>query len=212
MLSLAVGNNKAGTPFPVGKHGGSLWQTELYINLPPKGCFIMKIAINVLKGFEIVITAIWGIICGIFAPLSIMYADIVDQNIADHYIVRVWLINSIVFYIAGTVIVMLKHYKTALCFHGAGLIVSLYIYSVFQGIYEGKEAQSPAHLYMPIIFVTLITLIITVLANYKNFTAKLEAKKEKEYQAAPSILGGEYRSEKSSDKPKKGRKENKRKL
>ncbi len=166
----------------------------------------MKIAIRILKGLEIVITAIWGIIFGIFTPLSIMYADIVNEQIADHYIVRVWLINSIVFYIVGTVIVMLNHYKIALCFHGAGFAVSLYIYSVFQNIYEGIEAESPAQLYMPIIFVTVLTLIITVLANYKKFMEKLEAKRDKDYDATPSILGGEYKAERNSVKEKRKKK------
>lgn len=165
----------------------------------------MKIAINILKGFEIVITAIWGIVFGIFAPLAIMYADAAPE-FADHYIVRLWLINSIVFYIVGTIIVMLKYYKVALCFHGAGLIVSLYIYSFFQENYEGNAGRSPAYLYMPIIFVTILTLIITVLANYKKFIEKLEAKKEKEYQAAPSILGGEYQTDKNTNKSKRKRK------
>ena len=162
----------------------------------------MRIAINILKGLEIVITAIWGIIFGIFTPLSIMYADIVNEQIADHYIVRVWLMNSIVCYIAGTLLVMLKCHKTALCFHGVGFIVSLYIYYVFQNIYDGMEAQSPAQLYMPIIFVTLLTLIITVLANYKKISERLETKKEKSFEPAPSVLGGEYQADKPQKKKK----------
>lgn len=162
----------------------------------------MKIAINILKAFEIIITAIWGIIFGIFTPLSVMYADIVSEQIANHYIVRVWLINSIVCYIAGTLLVMLKCHKTALCFHGVGFIVSLYIYSVFQNIYDGIEAQSPAQLYMPIIFVTLLTLIITVLDNYKKISQKLETKRDKRFEPAPSLLGGEFQA----DKPKKRKK------
>lgn len=165
----------------------------------------MKIAINILKGLEIVITAIYGIVFGIFAPLAIMYAD-AAPDFADHYIVRLWLINSIVFYIVGTIIVMLKYYKVALCFHGAGFIVSLYIYSFFQANYRGNSNQSPALLYMPIIFVTVITLIITVLANYKKIMQKLETKKEKEYQAAPSILGGKYQADTDAVKTKGKRK------
>lgn len=161
----------------------------------------MKIAINILKALEIIITSIWGIIIGIFGPISIMYYESVPK-LADHYIIRVWLINSIVCYIVGTIIVMLKFYKIALCFHGVGLIVSLYIYSVFNGIYEGIEAQSPAQLYMPIIFVTILTLIITVLANYKKIIEKLETKKEKTFEPAPSVLGGEYQAE----NPKKRKK------
>lgn len=162
----------------------------------------MKIAINILKGFEIVITAIWGIIFGIFTPLSIMYADIVNEQIANHYIVRVWLINSVACYIAGTLLVMLKCHKTALCFHSVGFIVSLYIYYVFQNIYDSIEAQSPAQLYMPIIFVTLLTLIITVLDNYKKISERLETKRDKRFEPTPSVLGGEYRTDKPQNRKK----------
>lgn len=163
----------------------------------------MKTVINILKGLEIVLTAIWGIIFGIFTPLSIMYADIVSAQIAEHYIVKVWLINSIVFYIAGTVLVMLKCYKVALCFHTAGLGVSLYIYSVFQDIYKGIEAENPAQLYLPIIFVTIITLFITLIGNYDKIMNKLLNRKKDSYLPAPSVLGGEYQADKISDKKTK---------
>lgn len=152
----------------------------------------MKIAINILKVLEIIITAIWGIIFGILTPLALMSADIVAHSISDHYILRVWIINSVVCYCAGTVIVMLNCYKIALCFHGAGLIVSLFIYGTFQGLYSGIEAQNPSVLYMPVIFVTLITLAITVIANFRKINAFLSASKEKQYEAAPSVLGGQY--------------------
>ncbi len=165
----------------------------------------MKIAINVLKITNIILTSIWGIIFGIFAPLSIMYGDIVSDQIANHYIVKVWLINSVLCYIIGTVILMLKLYKTALCFHTAGLGVSIYIYAVFQNIYKGIEAQNPAQLYMPIIFVTFITLAITIIANYNKINERLNANKEKQYLPAPSVLGGETQPE-SNEKTSKKRK------
>lgn len=167
----------------------------------------MKIFINILKGLEIVITAIWGIIFGIFTPLSIMYADIVSPQIAEHFIVKIWLINSIVFYITGTVLVMLKCYKIALCFHTVGLGVSLYIYSVFQSIYEGIEAQNPAQLYMPIVFVSLITIFIAFATNYNKIMDKLLSKKKESYLPAPSVLGGEYRID-ENERSKKARKKN----
>lgn len=167
----------------------------------------MKIAINILKGLEIILTAIWGIVFGILTPLSVMYAGIVDESIANHVIVKVWLINSIVCYLVGTIIVMLGLYKVALGFHTVGLVVSLVIYGVFQDMYSGIEAQNPAQLYMPVIFVTIITLIITILANYKKITNKLSQSSDKKYEAAPSVLGGEYKADKpSSQKRKKGSK------
>lgn len=152
----------------------------------------MKIAIKILKVLEIILTAIWGIIFGIFTPVSLMTADIVSKDIADHYILWVWIINSVLCYCIGTIIVMMKCYKTALCFHGAGLLVSLFIYGTFQGIYNGVNAQNPSVLYMPVIFVTFITLAITVIANFKQINERLSRSKEKQYETAPSVLGGEY--------------------
>lgn len=166
----------------------------------------MKIAINILKAFEIILTAIWGVIFGILTPLSLMYGGIVADEIAQHYILKIWLLNSIVCYLIGTIVVMLKHYKTALGFHGAGLIVSIFIYGVFQNIYKEIEAQNPAQLYMPVIFITLITLAITVMANYKKITERLSAVNNKKYEAAPSVLGGEQYTDNNKEQKKKGRK------
>ena len=171
-----------------------------------KGIYIMKVAINVLKALILVLTSVCGIIFGIFAPLAIMFGDIVDAAISEHYIIKIWLINSIVCYIAGTVLLMLNLYKTASCFHFVGLIVSVFIYGVFQGLYEGQDATNPAGLYMPIMFVTILTFITTVLANKKVIEERLSKKKEKEHEAAPSILGGTYQYKEADTQKKRGRK------
>lgn len=161
------------------------------------------------------LTAVWGIIFGILTPLSVMYAGIVDEAIASHFIVKIWLVNSILCYVVGTIIVMLGLYRIALGFHTVGLITSLVIYGVFQDIYSGVEANNPAQLYMPIIFVTLVTLAITILANYKKITDKLLEANNKKFEAAPSVLGGEYKTDKPEPKKKvsgknTGKKENKK--
>lgn len=164
----------------------------------------MKIAINILKVIELIITAIWGVVCGILAPLSLMYGGIVADSIANHYVLWVWLINSVVCYLIGTIIVMLKYYKIALCFHTLGMVVSIFIYGVFSGIYDGINAQNPAQLYMPVIALFFTTLAITAIANFKEINRFLSAKKEKQYDAAPSILGGEYTA-KMPEKKKQGK-------
>ena len=170
----------------------------------------MKIAINILKAIELIITAIWVVVCGILGPLTLMYGDIVPNLIADHYIMRVWLINSVVCYLAGTVIVMLKYYKVALCFHTLGMAVSIFIYGVFSGIYDVDSAQSPAQLYMPAISLFFLTLFITLIANFKQIKQFLTASKEKKYEPAPSVLGGEYTA-KMPEKQKHGNDKGKKK-
>ena len=169
----------------------------------------MKIAINILKVLEIIMTAIWGIIFGILTPIALMTGDIVADTIAEHYILWVWIINSAACYFLGTLIVMLKFYKTALCFHTVGLIGSLVIYGTFQGLYKGIEAQNPSVLYMPVIFVTFLTLGITVMANFDRIKERLGEVKEKKYEAAPSVLGGSYVI-KEEEKGKRGNKKGKR--
>ena len=152
----------------------------------------MKIAINILKVLEIILTAIWGLIFGILTPIALMTGDIVADEIANHHILWVWIINPALCYFGGTLIVMLKCYKTALCFHTAGLIGSLVIYGTFQGLYRGMEAQNPSVLYMPVIFITFLTLGITVMANFERIKEKMGEVKERKYEAAPSVLGGSY--------------------
>ena len=167
----------------------------------------MKIAINILKVIEIILTAIWGVVFGIFAPLSLITSG---EVISEHYILWVWLINSAVCYLVGTIIVMMRHYKVALCFHTLGLAVSIFIYAVFNDLFEGTNGQNPAQLYMPIITLFFTTLAIALIANYREINKLLSTKKEKKYEAAPSILGGEYTAKipekkKSSKKGKKGK-------
>ncbi len=167
----------------------------------------MKIVINILKAVELIITSIWGIIFGILTPIALMGGGLVDETIANHFVLKLWLINSVVFYITGTVIVMLKHYKIALCFHTVGMIISIVIYGIFRGIYSerGIAEQSPAQLYMPIIFVFFITLAIAIIANRDKIKEHLNSSREKKYEAAPSVLGGEYSMEIPEKKKRKGK-------
>ena len=168
----------------------------------------MKIVINILKVIELILTAIWGVVFGIFAPLSVMYSGIVDETISQHYIMWVWLINSVVCYLVGTIIVMMRHYKVALCFHTAGMAVSIFIYGVFSDICLEAGIQNPAQIYMPVIAIFFVTLAIAVIANFKDINRMLSTKKEKKYEPAPSILGGEYTAkmpEKKKSSKRKGK-------
>lgn len=168
----------------------------------------MKIAKIALKVIILIMTSIWGIIFGIFAPLSIRFGDIVSPDIAQHYIIIVWLVNSILCYITGTVLIMLNLYKIAAVFHTVGMIVSFVIYGTFEQLYQGNTDKSPATLYMPIIFVTLLTIALAVIANWDKITEKLNSNEKKKYEASPSILGGTFRYEnkKPVQKGKKGKK------
>lgn len=176
-----------------------------YFILTEKGFYQMNIAINILKVIELIITAIWGVVFGILAPISLITGG---EPISEHYVLWVWLINSAVCYLVGTIIVMLKCYKVALCFRTVGLAVSIFIYGVFNDMFEGTNGQNPSQLYMPVIALFFTTLAVTVIANYGAINRLLSTTKEKKYEAAPSILGGEYTAKMPEKKknPKSGKK------
>lgn len=162
----------------------------------------MKIAVWILKILILILTAIWGIIFGIFAPLAIHFGGIVDEAIAGNYIITVWLLNSIICYIGGTVLLMLNKYKIAMCFHIVGLAVSLFVYATFESLYVGHNASNPAVLYMPVVFISILSIILCVIANWKKIDARLKNANKKDYEEAPSILGGTYKAEKEKGKKK----------
>lgn len=164
----------------------------------------MKIAINILKAVLLVLTAIWGIVFGVFAPLSILTADIVDADISSNPIIIVWLINSIVCFVGGTVTVMLGHTKIASVISTVGFITVLAIYANFVSLYAYSDSGSnPISLYLPAIFITIVTYVIAFLSNWRLIQKKLSAENEKKEQAAPSVLGGTYTAAKADKKEKR---------
>lgn len=146
----------------------------------------MKIFKAVLKVILLILTAIWGMFFGIMAPISIMFGGVVDPTIAEHPIIKVWLINSIIFYVGGTFVTMLGHTKIASILTGIGTIVTFVIYATMESIYANCEASSPTTMYMPCIFITIVTLIIMLVTNVP---AWLDKKTKEENEKAPSILG-----------------------
>ncbi len=161
----------------------------------------MKIAVKIIKIIILMMTAVWGIIFGIFAPLSIMQNEITDSPI-----IIVWLLNSVICYIPGTVVLMLGLHKTAAVFHTAGLITAIIVYAVFERLFAASPSGSPAALYMPVIFISILTIIVAFITNFQKLNERLAEREMKKYAPAPSILGG---TTQTSEKPviKKRRKE-----
>ncbi len=157
----------------------------------------MKIAINILKGILLILTAIWGLMFGVLGSFSILTGDVVPVEISSHPIIIVWLINSIVCLIGGTVIVMMGHTKIASVVSTVGFIVVLIIYANFAQLYSAVEnSDGPVSMYMPAIFITIITYIIALLSNWNLIKRKLEETSEKKHEDTPSVLGGTYSEKK----------------
>lgn len=151
----------------------------------------MKIIKVILKIIMLILTAIWGIGCGILFPVFILATGdkIVAADIANDPLIIIWLITAIIGYILPAVLVMCRLFKTASALSLLGFGGLLVVYSRFSHLYQYTEGSSgPSELYMPLIFVTIIILIITVLENIPVIRARLEKRAEDRNAQAPSIF------------------------
>ena len=150
----------------------------------------MKIIKIILKIFMLILTAIWGIGCGVLFPVFIMTSDgIVDATIANDPVIIIWLVTAIIGYIIPALLVMAKFCKTASAMSLAGFVGILVVYSRFAELYKYTEGSSgPSELYLPCMFITIIIMIIAVLENMHIIKEKLEKREEEKNAVAPSIL------------------------
>ena len=158
---------------------------EFYFFVKDQGEGAGKIAVILLKLVELVLTTIFAAVLGIFAPLCIWLGDFVPEDIAASPAAGWWLASSIV-YIIGLFAVMLGHSKTAAVIHvfaGAGTLIT---YSFFTQLYEGYEVNAPTALFMPAIFIPVVTISIMLIINVPKWIDRHIAKMN---EVAPSILG-----------------------
>lgn len=163
-----------------------------------------RVAIIVLKLAEIALTTIFALCLGIFAPIILWNGE--DAELfAGNPALGLWF-GSSVLYIIGMFVLMLGHSRTATGIHIAAAVGTLITYSCFTKMFEEfPDTRGPSGLYMPCLFITVITIIIMFLINFPKW---LDKQIEQENAAAPSILGGEYTvknpvSRKSGKKRKK---------
>lgn len=141
-----------------------------------------------LKILLLVGTSVFGIALGILAPLVIMFSGDFDPEVAGCPAVPIWLASSVL-YVVGTVIVMLGHSKTASAVHGVAAVGVLVTYYFYMRLFaDVPDNNGPSGLYMPMLFLTVITVIIMLLINIPKWA---ESRAKKLYAKAPSILGDE---------------------
>ncbi len=152
----------------------------------------MKAIKIILKVIMLILTAIWGIGCGILFP-ALMYDtgdDFVSAEIANNPVLIIWLITAIIGYVIPACLVMCKLYKTAASLSLSGFVGILIVYSKFADIYSHiEESTGPSGLYLPCIFITIIILAIAVLENTDKISKKLEQHNNSKNAEAPSIFG-----------------------
>lgn len=142
-------------------------------------------AIMLLRGVDVVMTSIFGLLIGIFAPLCIIIGTD-DAGLSGDYSTILWLVSSLL-YTFGIFVLMLGNTKTAALIHSiaaAGTLITLFRYlDLFK---EYEEASAPIGYFLPCLGIAAITITIALLTNVPK---RLKAKKMKENEKAPSILG-----------------------
>lgn len=146
-----------------------------------------KTAVIVLKILELILTTIFAVVLGIFAPLCIWYGDIVEAEVASDPSAVWWLVSSIV-YIIGLFALMLGKSKIATVIHVIASVGTFVTYHYYTKLYEGYEGNGPTVLYMPCLFITMLTIAIMLIINVPKWVRR---RVEKESETAPSILGGD---------------------
>ena len=144
-----------------------------------------RVSVIVLKVLELILTTIFAAVLGIFAPLCIWYGDVVAEEMAADPSAGWWLASSIG-YIVGLFFVMLGKAKTAAVIHVIAAVGTLVTYSYYTKLFEGYEGTGPTLLYMPSLFITVITIAIMLIINVPKWIERHIAKMSEE---APSILG-----------------------
>ncbi len=149
-----------------------------------------NIVVMILQVLSLAATAIFALCLGVLGSLSMMavgYEDVIS-TIVDYYKagVMLWLISSII-YVIGTIILFLGFSKIAAGVHTVALAMSLAMYYIF-GLASktaNLDTAGPAVIYMPCIFIAIISIIIAVAVNLPLW---LDKKEEKDKEIAPSIL------------------------
>ena len=153
----------------------------------------MKVLSLILKMIETAIVCIWGVAVGIFFPVCIMAlgTEIVPQDIADRTdIMIVWLVTSVAGYVLSAALMLGKHHRIAAALSVLGLVGVLIVDTMFAQQYQyTAESTGPDNLYLPLIFATLLDIFIWVIEDRELFAKLFEAKKKRDDEQAPSILG-----------------------
>ena len=142
-------------------------------------------AIMLMRGFDVVLTAIFGLCLGIFAPLCIIMGT-EDPEYAGDISTTFWLISSVL-YTFGVFVLMLGNTKTAALIHvvaSAGTLVTFFRYiELFKDV---PDNIGPFWLYLPCLAITALTVTITLLTNVPKWRKE---QNRKQNEKAPSILG-----------------------
>lgn len=145
----------------------------------------IRIAVIILKILELIMTTIFGLCLGIFGPICIWFG-FDDPAIAGDPSTTFWLVSSII-YIIGLFILMMGHSKIASVVHLLAAAGTMLTYVNYLRMFKDTAGSNgPTVLYMPCLFITVMTVTIMLLLNMPKW---IENHVRKVNERAPSILG-----------------------
>lgn len=156
---------------------------EFFFFVRDQGTGAARVVVIILKVLELIMTTIFGLCLGIFGPLAIRAMD--DLGISGDPSSIYWLVTSIL-YIIGLFILMLGHSRIATVVHVIASVGTFLTYSAYMRMFSDVETtKGPTGLYMPCLFITVMTIAVMLLINLPKW---IEKRVRKANEQAPSIL------------------------
>lgn len=152
------------------------------------------VVIMILEVLSLVLTSIFALCLGVLGALSTMSQGFDGMvSSVQGYIqtaVTLWMVSSVV-YVIGTIVLFLGFSRIASAIHGVAMVMTIVMYALFRIANDnlGIDGNAgPAMLYMPCIFITLISVAVAMIVYIPRW---LDKRIERENAKAPSILAEE---------------------
>ena len=141
----------------------------------------MKIFVNILKVLLFLAT---GIIAVVFNVIGVIVEITTEYSQLGKImgILIFWLIFTVICYIAPVFFAMFKKYFICGALTFCGMICLFILHEMLPG--------GPSYLYMPLLFITLIGILLAIFGNWDKIHGTIEKREKEKNKAAPSILGG----------------------
>lgn len=141
----------------------------------------IRIIVIILKVLELILTTIFGVVLGIFGPMVIRGLDI--QGVSEDPSSIYWIVTSGL-YIVGLFILMLGHSKIATVVHIIASVGTFVTHFAYLNVFRDQQ-NGLMGLYMPCLFITVITVVIMLLINLPKW---IDRRVSRANEQAPSIL------------------------
>ena len=155
---------------------------SFFFFVPHQGEGAARVVVIILKVLELIMTTIFGVVLGIFGPLVIRGLDI--QGVSSDPSSIYWIVRWAL-YIIGLFILMLGHSRIATAVHIIAAVGTFITHFAYLKIFRDQQENGLMGLYMPCLFITVMTIVIMLLINLPKW---IDKRVRKANEQAPSIL------------------------